>query len=178
MPDLRASDLIPGVTHLQLQQFPDDRGFFMETWRASWLPESTFVQGNLSSSQQGVLRGLHYHLRQEDLWFIPRGIAWVALVDLRAHSPAYLQVETFELSGANAVHIPIGVAHGFYATDDLLMSYLVTGYYDGTDELSVTWDDPDIGISWPTSDPILSTRDQTNPRWSDVPPELRPSAPA
>ena len=174
MPDFRASDVIPGVTHVGLDLHPDERGFFMETFRAGWFPGSEFVQGNLSSSQQGVLRGLHYHLRQEDFWIIPHGSAWVALVDLRRHSSAYLKSETFELEGSQGVHIPIGVAHGFYAVTDLLMSYLVTGYYDGTDELSVAWDDPEVGISWPAEEPILSGRDSTNPRWADVPRHLRP----
>jgi len=174
MVDQRASTVIPRVTHLTLAKYPDDRGYFMETFRAAWFPESEFVQGNLSSSQAGVLRGLHYHLHQEDFWVIVSGTAWAVLVDLRADSPAYLQVETFPLPATHGVHIPIGVAHGFYAETDLVMSYLVTDYYDGTDELSITWDDPDIAIAWPAAAPILSERDKTNPRWADVPPERRP----
>ncbi len=176
MPELRESDVIDGVIHIAFDRHHDDRGFFMETFRAEWLEGFRFVQSNLSSSSAGVLRGMHYHLRQEDLWFIPRGEAVVALADLRADSPTYLKVEQFELSGPNAVLIPIGVAHGFYAVTELLMSYLVSNYYDGSDELSVAWDDPDLGITWPGYEPILSTRDRTNPRWADVPDELRPGS--
>ena len=148
----------------------------METWRREWLPASDFVQANLSSSAKGVLRGLHYHRRQEDLWLIPSGTAMVALVDLRESSSTYLAVEAFDLEGAHAVHIPIGVAHGFLALTPVLMSYLVTQVFDGSDELGVAWDDPDIGVAWPIEAPILSARDLSNPLWRDVPPERRPDA--
>jgi len=86
-----------------------------------------------------------------------------------------LRVEQFELMGPQAVHIPIGVAHGFYAPSETLMSYLVSGYYDGSDELGVRWNDPELEIDWPVADPIVSDRDQTAPKWADVPDELRPS---
>lgn len=146
----------------------------METFRRSWFADSEFVQGNLSRSDQGVLRGLHYHTRQEDLWLIPHGKALVTLVDLRASSPSFQQVEQFELYGSKAVHIPVGVAHGFYAIEPTLMSYLVTNYYDGSDELGVLWSDPDLAIDWQVDDPVLSERDQQNPKWADVPEGLRP----
>lgn len=165
---------IQGVNHLEFDQHHDDRGFFMETFRRAWFEESDFVQGNLSSSEQGVLRGLHYHTRQEDLWLIPHGRAFVTLVDLRASSPSFMSVEQFELFGPRAVHIPVGVAHGFYAMEPTLMSYLVTNYYDGTDELGVLWNDPDLAINWQVTDPILSERDQQNVKWADVPEHLRP----
>lgn len=172
--EIGSSPTIKGVRHLHLDRHEDARGFFMETFRADWFPDMDFVQGNLSSSRPGALRGLHYHLRQEDLWMIPSGEAWVALLDLREDSPTYRAVETFELSGPRALYIPIGVAHGFYAQTDLLMSYLVTNYYDGTDELGVAWNDPELGIEWPTNEPMLSERDQRNPPWSEVPKERRP----
>ncbi|MGH8937581.1 MAG: dTDP-4-dehydrorhamnose 3,5-epimerase family protein [Acidimicrobiia bacterium] len=162
------------MTHLDFSKHEDERGFFMETYRASWFPGSDFLQGNVSRSSRGVLRGLHYHLRQEDLWTIPLGRAFVALVDLRAEGDSYLAVETFELGEAQAVHIPVGVAHGFYAQTELVMSYLVTNYYDGSDELGVSWDDVEIAVPWPTEAPILSDRDRRNSRWADVPAELRP----
>jgi dTDP-4-dehydrorhamnose 3,5-epimerase len=65
------------------------------------------------------------------------------------------------------------VAHGFYAHDDVVMTYLVTGEYDGTDELGIAWNDPDLGIGWPDEEPILSERDQQNPRLADVPADRR-----
>lgn len=173
--ELRPSAVIDGVQHLVLQKHHDGRGYFMETYRATWLPTSEFVQANTSQSAPGVLRGLHYHRKQEDLWFIPSGEAHVTLIDLRASSATHMAVEQFELSGPRAVHIPIGVAHGFYAPVETLMSYLVTGYYDGSDELSVLWNDPELGIEWPVAAPTLSDRDQQAPKWSDVPAELRPA---
>jgi dTDP-4-dehydrorhamnose 3,5-epimerase len=71
------------------------------------------------------------------------------------------------------VYIPEGVAHGFYAHDDVVMTYLVTNEYDGSDELGVAWDDPDLGIAWPTTTPILSARDRKNPRLSEIPHDER-----
>lgn len=173
--DIRPSALIDGVHHLTMDQHQDGRGYFMETYRTSWLPGVDFVQNNTSKSEAGVLRGLHYHRKQEDLWFIPFGKAHVTLVDLRASSSTYLAVEQFELSGPTAVHIPIGVAHGFYAPVETLMSYMSTVFYDGTDELGVAWNDPELGIIWPVESPILSERDLTASKWADVPIELRPS---
>ena len=173
--ELRPSAVIDGVNHLTLDQYFDGRGYFMETHRSTWLPATTFVQNNTSKSEPGVLRGLHYHLRQEDMWFIPFGKALVTLVDLRASSPTRMAVEQFELAGPQAVHIPIGVAHGFYVPVETLMSYMVSGYYDGTDELGVRWNDPELEIKWPVEAPILSDRDQDAPKWADVPSELRPS---
>ena len=166
--------MISGVRHLHLDRFDDERGFFAEFFRASWFPESQFVQGNVSSSRRGVLRGLHYHLRQQDLWSVATGTAFGALVDLRESSPTYLAVETFELESARAIQIPEGVAHGFLAVTDLVVGYLVTNYHDGSDEHGVAWDDPDFRIPWPVEAPILSERDRTNPRWSVVATELRP----
>lgn len=146
----------------------------METLRDNWFPECDFVQSNQSFSDQGVLRGLHYHLKQHDLWMIPHGSAHVVLVDLRASSATYLSVEQFGLSGANAVLIPPGVAHGFYAEEPTIMSYHVTQYYDGSDENGVLWNDPEIDVDWPMTDVVLSERDLRNPKWADVPDELRP----
>ncbi len=170
----KPSSVIDGVAHIELEQHTDERGYFMETLRGEWFPDFVFVQANQSFSDKGVLRGLHYHLRQEDLWMIPRGKARVALVDLRASSRTYLAVEQFSLSGSNAVLIPRGVAHGFYAEEPTIMSYHVTEYYDGSDENGVLWSDPEIGIEWPMTDVVLSDRDVDNPKWADVPPELRP----
>ena len=173
--DIRPSAVIDGVHHLTLDQHHDNRGYFMETYRASWLPALTFVQNNTSKSEAGVLRGLHYHRSQDDLWFIPFGKAEVILIDLRATSPTYLAVEQFELSGPKAVHIPTGVGHGFYAPVETYMSYMVTEAYDGTDELGVLWNDPDLGIEWPVEAPSLSERDLSASKWADVPDDLRPS---
>jgi dTDP-4-dehydrorhamnose 3,5-epimerase len=154
----------------------DERGRFLETYRSSWLPfAAPMVQGNRSDSAAKVLRGLHYHRRQADLWFVQRGKVTTVLVDTRIGSPTEGKHTTLQQGGGEdlAVYIPEGVAHGFYAHDDVIMTYLVTGEYDGSDELGIAWNDPDLGISWPDEEPILSGRDKENPRLADVPADRR-----
>ena len=167
---------IPGVWLIRLEAFGDARGRFMETYRASWLPfAAPMVQGNRSESAPGVLRGLHYHRRQADLWFVQQGRVTTVLLDTRIGSTTEGK-HTILRHGAGedlVVYIPEGVAHGFYAHDEVVMTYLVTGEYDGSDELGVAWNDPDLGITWPDEQPILSERDRQNPRLADVPADRR-----
>jgi dTDP-4-dehydrorhamnose 3,5-epimerase len=166
------STVIPGVVFGDLRRHADSRGGFAEAWRARGsadLDPFRGVQANLSSSVQGVLRGLHLHRRQSDLWIVMSGIAFVALVDVRpmlsgADQPV---VETATLKRDQTVRIPPLVAHGFLAVEPLELLYLVTNEYDASDELGFAWDDPHVAIPWPevaTSDgrPILSDRDQRN----------------
>jgi dTDP-4-dehydrorhamnose 3,5-epimerase len=165
-------DGIPGVIHTELELHSDDRGRFAEIMRATSYPE-TFVQSNHSKSRAGVLRGLHYHRGQADLWYVIGGRAQVALADLRsgAGRPATATVELSSEKPAT-LYIPAGVAHGFLALTDVDLLYWVTAYFDGADEHGVAWNDPTLGIGWATSDPILSDRDRTNPelRWDEIPP--------
>jgi dTDP-4-dehydrorhamnose 3,5-epimerase len=178
---------LPGVRYGRLNRLADSRGSFAELWRASsfgdlseeatGLPNARFVQANLSSSAQGVLRGLHYHRRQLDFWTVVSGRALVALVDVRpvlADPAAHAVVETRELGETETVTIPTGVAHGFLALEPLRLLYLVTNEYDGSDELGFAWDDPAVGVEWPrvpgTPDgrPILSERDRSNPTLTEL----------
>jgi dTDP-4-dehydrorhamnose 3,5-epimerase len=171
---------IPGVWLLRLAVYGDRRGRFMETYRASWLPfAAPMVQANRSESAPGVLRGLHYHRRQADLWFVQAGRVSTVLLDTRAGSPTEGRHLTLTQGGGEdvAVYIPEGVAHGFYAHDEVVMTYLVTNEYDGSDELGVAWDDPDLGIAWPVEAPTLSDRDLANPRLREVPADQRVSWP-
>jgi dTDP-4-dehydrorhamnose 3,5-epimerase len=139
--------------------------------------EPRFVQANLSSSANGVLRGIHYHRRQLDYWTVTTGRAFVALVDVRPlldGSGPRAVVETRELLADDWVVIPAGVAHGFLALETLELLYLVTNEFDGTDELGFAWDDPAVGVPWPavagTPDglPILSDRDRSNPPLAEL----------
>ncbi len=183
---------IPGVAWGSVARHVDVRGSFRELWRASGFspldeavagrPGAAFVQANLSTSAPGVLRGLHLHRRQLDHWVVVAGRALVALVDVRpllagtADSPL---VELREAALDATVTIPAGVAHGFLALEPLELVYLVTGEFDGTDELGFAWDDPAAAVPWPrvpgTPDgrPILSDRDRSNPSLADLVARLR-----
>jgi dTDP-4-dehydrorhamnose 3,5-epimerase len=162
---------IPGVSWGHLTAHEDERGAFREVWRASafkGLPR--FVQANLSTSEAGVLRALHYHRKQVDHWIVVAGRVFVALVDLRpvkADAKAEPRVQTRRLTVDDTVTIPTYVAHGFLALEPTQLLYLVTNEYDGADELGVAWNDPEIAVPWPVQDVrgelVLSTRDRANP---------------
>jgi dTDP-4-dehydrorhamnose 3,5-epimerase len=177
MATVKESSVIAGVYHVEPQVFGDERGMFIETFRAEWVPHAPLmVQANRADRKAGALVGLHYHRRQADYWYVPQGRALVALHDLRTESPTSGATETFELGPPEhrCVYIPPGVAHGFYALTDATITYLVDGYYDPDDELGVAWNDPEVGVEWPSADPVLSGRDQANPRRADIPADLRP----
>lgn len=145
----------------------DDRGRFVETYRRQWLPLGReMVQANRSEKQAGALVGLHYHLHQADYWYVLRGHARVVLHDLREGSPTDGTTEVLGLRGEDdrGLFIPPGVAHGFAALTDVLLWYLVDGYYNPADELGLAWDDPGVGADWGVDDPVLSARDRANPR--------------
>jgi dTDP-4-dehydrorhamnose 3,5-epimerase len=128
------------------------------------------LQANVSRSRAGVLRGPHFHRRQADYWVVIEGRAFVGLIDLRAGSPTESERQQLTLDGDEpaGLYIPPGVAHGFYAQTDLILQYLVDTYHDGSDEFGVAWDDPDLGIAWPTTQPLLSERDRANPSLAEV----------
>lgn len=165
----RPSSIIPGAVSARLTAHEDERGSFMELWRTAWtegLEDAMFVQANLSRSRKGVLRGMHFHRRQADLWLVTEGTALAALADLRAMldgEAAAPSIETIQLEAGDALYLPRLVAHGFYAMTDLAMVYLVTRQYDSSDEFGFAWDDPLAAIDWPTENPILSQRDRGNP---------------
>ena|SRR5215471_3646933 len=174
----RPSDRIAGVYVVPFRSFADSRGYFFESFRRSWIPGvRDMVQGNCSFSKAGVLRGLHYHLKQADFWAVPSGHVRAALYDLRASSPTRGTSLTMDLGREHpfGLYIPKGVAHGFLTLEDSFMVYLVDEYYDNSDELGVRWDDPALGVDWRARDPIVSARDQENRRLAEIPPaELPP----
>lgn len=177
MPRLEESPVIAGVVVVTPDSHGDERGRFVETYRREWFPGGKeMVQANRSDKQAGAVVGLRYHRRQADYWYVPRGRARVVLHDLRQGSPTEGATLTLEIGDHNeqGVYIPPGVAHGFAALTDLTITYLVDGYYNPADELGVAWDDPDIGAAWGVTDPVLSRRDQSNPRRAEIPPEMRP----
>jgi dTDP-4-dehydrorhamnose 3,5-epimerase len=174
---------IPGVQRRQVAANTDARGAFSELWRASWtapLDGAPFVQANLSRSLPRVLRGLHVHRRQADLWTVLTGVGTVALVDLRpalAGGTGPPHAEVLPVQAGDQVYIPRLVAHGFYAHTELSLCYLVTTEYDGSDELGFAWDDPLAAVPWPDREPVLSDRDRTNPPVSDLLARLRADRP-
>ena len=167
MATVAESDVIAGVFLVQPDVHGDERGRFAETYRRSWFSLGReMVQSNRADRRAGTLVGLHYHLHQADYWYVPVGRVQVVLHDLRRSSPTEGATLCFEI-GERAeigVFIPPGVAHGFAALTDAIITYLVDQYYNHEDELGVAWDDPDVHADWQLTDPVVSTRDQSNPR--------------
>ena len=177
MPKIIPSDVIQDVIVVEPEAHGDERGRFVETYRRSWFPLGReMIQGNRSTKQEGAIVGLHYHLHQSDYWYVLAGTARVVLHDLRLGSPTDGATLSLDLSGDHdrGLFIPPGVAHGFAALSDILLTYLVDNYYDASDELGLAWDDPAVGADWGIADPILSGRDQSNPRRDDIPDDIRP----
>ena len=172
----------PGVLRTRLERHEDERGSFTELWRAGWfagVAGASFVQANLSRSRRDVLRGLHVHRRQADLWVVVDGSSLVALVDLRdaMSGAAPARSLTLDLDRDDALFIPPLVAHGFLARTDLTLVYLVTTEFDGSDEYGFAWDDTEAAVLWPADDPILSQRDRAAPPLRDVLERLRTDQP-
>ncbi|MGH9082618.1 MAG: dTDP-4-dehydrorhamnose 3,5-epimerase family protein [Acidimicrobiales bacterium] len=171
------SSVIRDVVLVDPDVHGDRRGRFVETYRRQWLPQGReMVQGNRSEKEAGAVVGLHYHLHQADYWYVLRGRARVVLHDLREGSPTDGMTEALDLDGAEdrGLFIPPGVAHGFAALTDVLLWYLVDGYYNPADELGLAWDDPELGVDWGIGEPVLSARDRSNPCRADIPPSVRP----
>jgi dTDP-4-dehydrorhamnose 3,5-epimerase len=179
MPKIVESETIADVWIVDPEGHGDERGRFYETYRRAWFPLGReMVQGNRSDKAAGAVVGLHYHLHQADYWLCPRGRARVVLHDLRDGSCTERATLTLEISEQNCrgVFIPPGVAHGFASLTDLTITYLVDSYYNPDDELGVAWDDPEIAADWGVTHPILSARDQINPRRADIDPARQPHA--
>ena len=177
MPDITESPHIAGVHVVDPTIHGDQRGLFIETYRREWIPGAReMIQSNRANRQQGAVVGLHYHLHQSDYWYIPFGTARVVLHDLREGGPTDGATHCLDMSSEThiGVYIPPGVAHGVAAVTDRVSTYLVDGYYNAADELGVAWDDPAIDADWGVTDPILSERDQQNPRRADLPANRRP----
>ncbi len=156
---------IAGMQLTDLCVQSDERGFFSEIFRASWLP-TPFVQWNLVRSRATVLRGVHCHFRHSDYFVLLEGAALIGLTDIRPDSPTAGQTELLSLRSdrLQGLSIPPGVAHGFYFTEPSAHVYAVSHYWNRDDELGCRWDDPALGIPWPMSEVILSQRD------ADLPP--------
>jgi len=165
--------LIPDVFLIEPQVFGDHRGFFMETFREdafnAHIASTHFVQENHSKSGQGILRGLHYQIKQPQgkLVRVTSGKVFDVAVDIRKSSPSFGQWVGTTLSAENKkmLWVPPGFAHGFYVlSHEAEFTYKCTDYYAPEHERSILWNDPSIGIDWPIlpgSAPILSRKDET-----------------
>jgi dTDP-4-dehydrorhamnose 3,5-epimerase len=164
---------LPEVILVQATRFGDDRGFFMETYKASAFAEGgialPFVQDNHSHSARGVLRGLHYqkHPRaQGKLVSVVHGRILDVAVDIRRGSPTYGQWLSCELSAGEGtmLYVPAGFAHGFCVLSDKAdVLYKVTAEFDQELDRGILWNDPDVGVEWPFAEPILSPKDAQLP---------------
>ena len=162
---------IPDVVLIKPQVFSDDRGFFLETYRSQEFADhgipDQFVQDNHSKSSRGVLRGLHYQVRQPQgkLIRVISGKIFDVAVDLRRSSPSFKHWTGTTLSAENKhqVWVPIGFALGFYILSDWAeVVYKTTDYYNPKWERTLMWNDAEIGVEWPLLDncpPILSPKD-------------------
>lgn len=166
--------MIAGVVLRELTPHGDARGFFVETWRKEWFPDGfTPVQGNRADRGAGSVTGLHYHLHQADWWYFAEGQARFVLHDLREGSATKGETMARDIDASKehiGIYVPPGVAHGFSAVSDITLSYLVDQYYSTADENGVAWDDPDLAIDWGVKEPIVTARDASNPRLSELPP--------
>ena len=175
---------LPGVLLIEPRVFRDDRGYFLETWStAAFGPRglpTTFHQDNLSYSAVGVLRGLHYQFptAQGKLVSVTRGEVYDVAVDIRVGSPTFGRWVGATLTAANGhqLWIPEGFAHGFVVigSEPASFAYKCTTGYDPAGQCSVVWDDPDIGIEWPGSAPLLAPKDRDAPRLRDIPADRLP----
>lgn len=168
------STAIPDVKLIEPQVFGDERGFFMETWNQKQFEErvtgqpTPFVQDNHSKSKQGILRGLHFQTAntQGKLVRVISGEVFDVAVDIRKGSPTYGQWVGEYLSAENKrqLWVPAGFAHGFYVTSpEAEFVYKCTDYYNPEAEVSIAWNDPELGIGWPLRDglsPLLSVKDR------------------
>jgi len=155
--------------------FGDERGFFMETFRAEWLPGYRFVQDNHSKSVGGTLRGMHYQLDQPQgkLVRVTDGEVYDVALDLRQSSKTFGQWYGTTLSSDNKrlLWVPPGFAHGFMVTSKTAeFQYKCTAYYAPADEHTIAWNDPVLGIDWPLADtiPLLSAKDEQGMRFDDA----------
>lgn len=177
---------LPEVLLIEPRVFPDDRGYFFETYSTRSFTEHaskvTFVQDNLSFSSKGTLRGLHlqHPHDQGKLVMAVTGAIWDVAVDVRVGSPTRGRWVAAELTAENhhQLYVPPGYAHGFCVLSETAhVLYKCTDLYAPGTEVGVRFDDPDLAIPWPISEPRLSEKDAKAPFLRDIPHERLPHHP-
>lgn len=169
---------LPGVVIIEPRVFGDERGFFLESYSFEKYQkeagiELPFVQDNHSSSQRGVLRGMHFQKShpQGKLVRVIKGAVYDVAVDINPESDTYGQYVGVELTGENhlQLYVPPGYAHGFCVLSETVdFVYKCTDYYHPEDEGALAWNCPEVAIDWPIKAPILSDKDRAAPYLSDV----------
>lgn len=168
---------LPGVLIIEPDVFGDSRGFFKETFQTHHYKTLgiglDFVQDNHSRSQKGVLRGLHFQVNnpQGKLVTCSRGAVYDVAVDVNPDSLTFGEYAGVELTEDNhrQFWVPPGYAHGFCVLSDSAdFQYKCTDFYDPDDESGILWNDPDVAISWPIKEPLLSKKDSCLPSLSDL----------
>jgi dTDP-4-dehydrorhamnose 3,5-epimerase len=174
---------LPGCVVIEPQVFGDSRGFFYESFNHDKLAAHgltpNFVQGNVSSSSRGVLRGLHYQWPKPQGKYVSviEGEVWDVAVDIRRGSPTFGRWTAVVLSAENRRHfwIPPGFAHGFVTLSErAVFTYLCTETYDRDADAGVRWNDAELAIDWPISEPSLSEKDTKAPFLADIAAERLP----
>ena len=174
----RVDTKIPGVYIIEPQVFGDHRGYFMETYSTKAFADigitNEFVQDNQSfNAKKGTLRGIHFQnapMAQAKLVRVTKGAVLDVAVDLRKGSPTYKQWVGVELSAENKrmLFIPRGFGHGFVTlTDDVEFCYKVDNLYSKECDRGIRFNDPEIGVNWGVTDPVLSQKDTTSPMLKD-----------
>lgn len=167
---------LEGVKIIEPRVFEDSRGYFFETWQKERYVNcgigAAFIQDNLSFSTRGVLRGLHFQdpNSQAKLVCALQGEVFDVAVDIRKGSPTFGKWEGVTLSENNRrqLYVPEGFAHGFLVTSETAMlSYKCSDIYNPQSEKTIIWNDPDIGVTWPIENPILSEKDAKGVRLKD-----------
>lgn len=171
---------IPGLLIIEPKVFGDARGFFMETWNRQRYRDAglagDFVQDNVSLSRRGILRGLHFQNPggQGKLVSALQGEVFDVVVDLRRRSPTFGRWYGLTLSAENhrQFFVPPGFAHGFAVlSETALFAYKCTELYAPQNEVTLAWNDPEIGIQWPLASPQLSAKDARGLPLRDIPPD-------
>jgi dTDP-4-dehydrorhamnose 3,5-epimerase len=173
----RLETKLDGLALIEPQVHGDARGFMVETFAVGeWADlgvDAEFVQHNHSRSSRGTLRGIHFQLSpgQAKLVRCARGAILDVAVDLRKDSPTFGRWEAHVLDDERhrQLFVPIGFGHGFAVLSDVAdVTYQVSSLYDPATEAGIAWDDPDVGVDWQVTEPLLSERDKTAPKLAEI----------
>lgn len=168
---------IDGLIEIIPQVYQDNRGWFFEFFKRSAFREmgitENFEQENISFSRKGVIRGMHFQIapfEQAKLVSVLSGAVLDVVVDLRTNSPTFGKVHTCLLTAEkhNILMVPAGFAHGFAAIEDSLFIYKTNAEYNPAAEQGIIWNDPQLNIPWPFTNPILSAKDRNLPTLDEL----------